>query len=324
MKFYKNKGITLIALVVTIVVLLILASITIGTLTGSNGTIEQTNFAKYGATIREYQKALDSYLVEKDMNSDGQEETVIYTTDKDEIKEIIPIISDEDLEKFVIQDNEIRYREDQVTNQEKGWLAELGVIAMVAVYAITYMNGDKVHKVVYADQVAYPLTNPTSSAGTFSGWYYEGTETQALEGDSLSSDITLYAKYEARPTIFTATFMGANGVFAEIEGNTLTFPDTEPAKDTVKFTGWYYDEACTKVATVGDVLTQDTTLYPRWNSYITNKLDGLLVNVETYSIGSIMGDSKWHYVTNKEELNNLDLEYYTTPTEYPALVRYRK
>ena len=125
------------------------------------------------------------------MNSDGQEETVIYTTDKDEIKEIIPIISDEDLEKFVIQDNEIRYREDKVTDEEeRGWLAELGIIAMVAIYAITYMNGDKVHKVVYADKVDYPLTNPTSSEGTFSGWYYEGTETQLFK-DPANFDFTI-------------------------------------------------------------------------------------------------------------------------------------
>ena len=42
----KNKGITLIALVVTIVVLLILAGVTIATLTGDNGIITRTNQAK--------------------------------------------------------------------------------------------------------------------------------------------------------------------------------------------------------------------------------------------------------------------------------------
>ena len=35
----KNKGITLIALVITIIILLILASITVATLTGDNGII---------------------------------------------------------------------------------------------------------------------------------------------------------------------------------------------------------------------------------------------------------------------------------------------
>ena len=44
--FDKNKGITLIALVITIVVLLILAGVTIATLTGDNGIITRTNQAK--------------------------------------------------------------------------------------------------------------------------------------------------------------------------------------------------------------------------------------------------------------------------------------
>ena len=42
----RNKGITLIALIVTIVVLLILAGITIGVLTGENGLIKKANEAK--------------------------------------------------------------------------------------------------------------------------------------------------------------------------------------------------------------------------------------------------------------------------------------
>ena len=42
----ENKAITLIALVVTIVVLIILAGISIGALTGNNGIINQTQNAK--------------------------------------------------------------------------------------------------------------------------------------------------------------------------------------------------------------------------------------------------------------------------------------
>ena len=42
----KNKGITLIALVITIIILLILASVTIATLTGENGIITKATEAK--------------------------------------------------------------------------------------------------------------------------------------------------------------------------------------------------------------------------------------------------------------------------------------
>ena len=42
----KNKGITLIALVITIIVLLILATVSIATLIGENGILSQANKAK--------------------------------------------------------------------------------------------------------------------------------------------------------------------------------------------------------------------------------------------------------------------------------------
>ncbi len=45
-----QKGITLIALVITIIVLLILAGITIATLTGENGILGKANTAKQETT----------------------------------------------------------------------------------------------------------------------------------------------------------------------------------------------------------------------------------------------------------------------------------
>ena len=45
-KFKKNQGITLIALVVTIIVLLILAGISIAMLTGQNGILNRATEAK--------------------------------------------------------------------------------------------------------------------------------------------------------------------------------------------------------------------------------------------------------------------------------------
>ena len=47
----KNKGITLIALIITIIVLLILAGITIGMLTNNNGVLNQANSARTETSI---------------------------------------------------------------------------------------------------------------------------------------------------------------------------------------------------------------------------------------------------------------------------------
>ena len=68
-KIKMNKGITLIALVVTIVVLLILAGISISMLGGENGIITQAQTAKLetrGATVKEQR---DIWMAEKEMDA---------------------------------------------------------------------------------------------------------------------------------------------------------------------------------------------------------------------------------------------------------------
>ena len=49
----KNKGVTLIALAVTIVVMLILAGVTISVLNGENGIVKQAQKAKEESKIKE-------------------------------------------------------------------------------------------------------------------------------------------------------------------------------------------------------------------------------------------------------------------------------
>ena len=55
----KNKGITLIALVITIVVLIILASISISVLTGDNGIINNSQKAKEDTEIAEEKETVE-------------------------------------------------------------------------------------------------------------------------------------------------------------------------------------------------------------------------------------------------------------------------
>ena len=61
----KQKGITLLALVITIVVLLIIAGISISMLTGENGTIKQAGNAKLLNEIGTIKEAIDMKDVEK-------------------------------------------------------------------------------------------------------------------------------------------------------------------------------------------------------------------------------------------------------------------
>ena len=65
-QFLKNKkGITLIALVVSVVVLLILAGISISILTGNNGILNKAADAKIMSELSKYKEELDLYKLSK-------------------------------------------------------------------------------------------------------------------------------------------------------------------------------------------------------------------------------------------------------------------
>ena len=61
----KNKGITLIALVITIIVLLILAGISIATLSGENGILTRANEASKNTDIVETKEQIKIELMAK-------------------------------------------------------------------------------------------------------------------------------------------------------------------------------------------------------------------------------------------------------------------
>lgn len=60
-----NKGITLIALVITIIVLLILAGVTIATLTGNNGILTKANQAKDNTIIAQDEEMIKLEILRK-------------------------------------------------------------------------------------------------------------------------------------------------------------------------------------------------------------------------------------------------------------------
>lgn len=65
MKKIDNKGITIVALVITIIVLLILAAITIGTLTGENGIVTKAVKAQEEKKKAQYKEAIELVIIEK-------------------------------------------------------------------------------------------------------------------------------------------------------------------------------------------------------------------------------------------------------------------
>lgn len=67
----NGRGITLIALVVTIIVLIILAGISINLILGENGIIQRTKDAKEQSLIAQYKEQIDLIKTETEVKNEG-------------------------------------------------------------------------------------------------------------------------------------------------------------------------------------------------------------------------------------------------------------
>ena len=114
-----EKGVTILTLVITIIILLILAGITIGTISGDDGTIINASKAKFRTEIRDIQEKIE---LEEINNNDGEDfqfgslENLIDRTD--EYNEILSI-----------EDGKLVYDPDKVNDKQKEWLEEMDIQA---------------------------------------------------------------------------------------------------------------------------------------------------------------------------------------------------
>lgn len=95
-KILKDKGITLIALIITIIVLLILAGVTLSVLTGENGTMKRAISAKEENEIAEEKEGLKLSVTHAMMkNATDNGEMKVYTDDKQDLESEIKKYKDE-------------------------------------------------------------------------------------------------------------------------------------------------------------------------------------------------------------------------------------
>ena len=115
----NKKGITLVALVVTIVVLLILAGVSINLVLGQNGLITNAKEAKISQEFSTYKEKMNFFIAEKKIESENfnpesitaYKEKLYYNTkkesDEDGIEEVLGKMSNKYLEKIQIIKGEI-------------------------------------------------------------------------------------------------------------------------------------------------------------------------------------------------------------------------
>lgn len=161
--------------------------------------------------------------------------------------------------------------------------AKWGERAYTISYELNGGKGDEKNPTSYIMGKQPLFYNPVKENYSFMGWFTDKEMTKEVtEADFVSAqDLTLYAKWQGNKFNLTYKFNGANVIDEPSYFRFGTAPKLEsPIRDGYVFTGWYFDENCTKAVT--DDATEwstasNRTLYAGWKgcSYkITYKLNG--------------------------------------------------
>ena len=127
--------------------------------------------------------------------------------------------------------------------------------------------------------------SPTKAGYTFDGWYINTDLSTAFSNLLLTGDITVYAKWTINS--YTVTFNSNGGTAvdnASVEyGLTVALP-TDPEKTDFVFAGWYSDSALLTSYNFSTLVTQNITLYAKWDVYVPSNLELLTEDLEALTL----------------------------------------
>lgn len=200
----QDKGITLIALVITIVVLLILAGISLNLVLGENGIIQKAKLSKDKSIIAEEEEKIEFIANEIQMNNILNPENEI---DNEKLQEIVDMYFGTNNSGNSNATGVIDGDKYVITVIETGHvyiIDENGNIEKQSGYTVTYnlnggsfsQNENVVRSYKTGELVTYP--EPQKSGYAFGGWF----ETSGFTGEKVASnnlsdakDIVLYANW---------------------------------------------------------------------------------------------------------------------------------
>lgn len=149
-------------------------------------------------------------------------------------------------------------------------------------YTVTFnsQGGSEVApQAVYAGEKIVKPANPTKEKEYFVDWYKEAecTNVWDFENETVSQDITLYAKWTSIAYTVTFETNGGTAIEAQLvpEGTFATKPATAPTKEGNLFEGWYTEQTMTNLFDFYTPITKDITLYAKWMDISSITFDDL-------------------------------------------------
>ena len=108
----KQNGITLIALVISIIVMLILAGVSLNATVGDNGIITQAQSATTKQRFATYKEEFEMAKVDKQIRAGLDEELFMFAINED-VKDVITGLEDRDVGNIAIYDAKLVYLGDE-------------------------------------------------------------------------------------------------------------------------------------------------------------------------------------------------------------------
>lgn len=168
-----NKGITLIALIVTIILMLILAAVTIN-MSINGGLFEQAGKSKFVTEVASIKEELTRKTIMAEMVDEEIEDNAIDT-----------VLGKKTgyNDKLLVQNGELVYDKDKVTETQKTWLEEMGIQAKKPTVKDLILAG----KIKVGDYVNYTPDTGTYkvAGGTYGSGYLEQEFTTEIGESSL-------------------------------------------------------------------------------------------------------------------------------------------
>ena len=160
-----KKGISLMVLIITIIVVIILAAVVILTLS-KNNPIESAKEAAFKEDMRAYQDELAMTVSKQYAEAGGHRDNKITTLQFEKIKEYIPSFIEKYKEKIYIQNDNLVYNNDEISEKEFDWLNSLKIEQM----AINSGNISANLKKYYSKDIINYSTGNDSLDNSDIGW----------------------------------------------------------------------------------------------------------------------------------------------------------
>ena len=180
-KTCSNSGITLIALVVTIVVMLVLAGVSINLLTGDNGVITKAKIAKEAQVLSNYQENMNLFATDKGIESSdfaitsltAYKNKLYYNTkhadDESGIEEVLGNVDDKYIEKMEIINGELCINTTNKREAEAANMAGIKVNPWDIENGVLLSSDKNLGLLGNLDTIVIPPSIKKIGSGAFSG-----------------------------------------------------------------------------------------------------------------------------------------------------------